>query len=496
MKQSRTSRLALAAVFALMLLIPARAFSAPGEAVKQPRQEGPKLAPFQLSRERQQVIGVTFATAEERDLADTIRATGTVEIDEALQVYVQTRFSGWIRRVFADQTYRHIEKGQPLFTIYSPDLASAESEYILSMRESRQLGASTIEGVATGAEALKSAALDRLRLFGVSARELRRLEHGGEPRDEVEIDSPSSGYIIERQAFPNMYVEPSTRLFTIASLTDVWVYAAIFQNQIGEMKVGAPVEVTVDSYPGRVFTGSVDYVWPALDPATRTAKVRCALPNRDGMLKIGMFVSTSITARIGRVLVVPDSGVLQTGTRNIVFVDRGGGFLDPVEVELGRHVAHDYVVRKGLSAGARVVSSANFLIDSESQLQAAIGAFAPPPPGAGSAAKSAPAVRIEMATEPDPPRKGVNRVTVRLTDSSGKPVAGASVSVVFFMPAMPEMGMSAMRAVAAARDAGNGTYVAEVGLESGGTWSVTISASKAGQQLANLQATVSATGGR
>jgi len=272
------------------------------------------------------------------------------------------------------------------------------------------------------------------------------------------------------------------------------VYAAVFQNQIGEVNVGDPVSVTVDAYPGEIFNGRVDFIWQAIDPTTRTARVRCAFPNPQGLLKLGMYVSIALKPRFGRGLAIPDSGVFRTGTHDIVFVDRGDGYLQPTEVELGPHVGQDFLVRKGLRDGQRIVSSANFLIDSESQLQAAVGTFAPPPPGA-SAAASAPSGTVDITTKPSPPHKGSNDALITVHDSSGRPVIDAKVSVVFFMPAMAAMGMSAMRVDANAKPAENGVYVATVSLPSGGTWNVTVRATRAGQPIASRQLSMSATGG-
>ncbi len=454
-----------------------------------------ELAPIELTPERRQLIGLKLATVEEKPLSDRIGVTGFVEADERLEGYVQTRFAGWIRRVYADQTYQYVRKGAPLLTVYSPELASAEREYLLAQRESRALKSSTVEGVAGGAESMAGAALERLRLFGVAPREVRRLEREGTARDEIEIDAPMTGYVIDRQAFANLYATPESRLYTIADLSRVWVYAAVFQNQIGELKAGNDAVVTVDAYPGRRFAGQVDFIWRALDVQTRTARVRCSLPNREGLLKLGMFVNVEIAPRLGRGLVIPDSGVLRTGTHDIAFIDRGGGYLEPVEVGLGLHLGGEFVVRKGLKAGERIVSSANFLIDSESQLQAAMGSFVPPPPGAAGSARAAAQATLEMTTNPSPPRNGRNEVIVTLRDAAGKPIMGADVSVLFFMPAMPDMGMTAMRVTAKAADQGGGTYRATVELGSGGTWQVTLAATMGGLPLAVRQLTVSATGG-
>lgn len=454
----------------------------------------PALAPVQIDGRRRQIIGLQLATVIEAPLVDRIDTTGAIVPDERLQGYVQTRFAGWIRRVFVDQTYQYVRRGQPLFTIYSPDLASAEQEYVLARASAARLDSSTVEGVAQGASSLAAAALERLRLWGVPPREVARLERTGQARDEVAIDSPLAGYVVDRAALPNMYAQPETRLYTIAGLSDVWVYAAVFQDRIAEVKIGDPASISVDSYPGRVFAGRVDFIWPAMDEATRTVKVRCVLANPQGLLKPGMFVRAELQPALGRGLVIPESGVLRTGRHNIVFIDRGDGYLQPAEVELGPHVGGQFVVRKGLRAGEQIVSSANFLVDSESQLQAALGSFMPSPPGARAAA-AAPSGTVEIATNPSPPRTGSNQVLVTVRDSSGKSVADAHVSVVFFMPAMAAMGMAATRTVATARPKGDGTYAATINLPSGGTWNVTVVATRAGQTVASRHLSLSATGG-
>jgi multidrug efflux pump subunit AcrA (membrane-fusion protein) len=459
---------------------------------------GPKLAPIQLTPERRQLIGLQIAQVRWEDLVAKIDATGLVEPDEQLEGYVQTRFAGWIRQVFVNQTYQFVKKGQPLFTIYSRDLVSTENEYLIALQSERRLGGSSFQSVAEGAHSLTSGALDRLKLFGVPPREIARLQREGTTRDAVEIDSPMTGYVVERNALPNMYAQPDTKLYAITTLSNIWIYAAVFQNQIGQVKVGDPVSVTVDAYPGRRFDGRVDFIWEALDPMTRTAKVRCSFGNPESLLKVGMYVSVAIRPRLGRGLVIPDSGVFRTGEHDVVFIDRGDGYLTPTEVELGPHLAHSFQVLKGLQAGDRIVSSANFLIDSESQLQAASGTFVPPPPGVSAAASqpevSVPRATIEMTSDPNPPARGKNRLRLTLKDSTGKPLAGAQVSVTFYMAAMPSMGMAALRAQAAAADQGNGVYVTELELQSGGTWQVSITATKDGQTLATKQFNSSVSG--
>src|SRR5207253_625629 len=201
--------------------------------------------------------------------------------------------------------------------------------------------------------------------------------------------------------------------------------------------------ITVDSYPGRTFPGRVSFIWPQIDQTTRTAKVRLEIPNPEMKLSLGMFVSVKLEAELGRRLVIPATGVFQSGTRQIAFVDHGGGYFEPREIESGARAGDDFVVMNGLKAGEHIVTSANFLIDSESQLQAAMGSFAPPPPGAGAAAAmnalNAPSAQISLnySSTPSPPRPGNNVFRVKLTGAGGSPVTGAQVTVTYFMAAMP-----------------------------------------------------------
>lgn len=456
------------------------------------------LTPIQLSPQRMQSIGVTFGAVELRELADEIRATGNVDVDERRLAYVQTRFSGWLRQVYVNATYQFVRKGQPLFTIYSPELVATEQEYLLAKKDQQQLKTSSVQGVSEGASSLVSAARDRLRQWEIPDSEIAKMEASGKQITELTIDSPMTGYVTERAALPNMYVQPDTRLYTLADLSSVWVNAQVFQNDIGKVKPGDPADVTVDSYPGKIFHGRVDQILPQVDMNTRTVRVRLVFANPGLLLKPGMFVDVALKTPLGKALLAPASAVLQSGTKQIVFIDRGNGALVPKEVRLGDRSGDYYAVRAGLKAGDRVVTSANFLIDSESQLQAAAGAFTPPPPGAGGMAamnQGSSGAKVELTTEPNPPHKGSNVFRVKLATSEGKPISGAQVTVTFFMAAMPAMGMAEMKTASTLDDKGNGTYEGRGELGSGGAWQVTIVAQQNGQVLVHRQLTISATGG-
>jgi RND family efflux transporter MFP subunit len=454
------------------------------------------LAPVQLSPERLQSIGVRMGRVERKSVSDEIRVTGNVAVDETRLAYVQTRYSGYIQKVFADATYQYLRKGQPLFTIYSPDLAATEREYLVAKQNQNRVAGSTVPGVSEGASSLLEAATERLKQWGVPQREIARLETTGQVQQELTVESPVSGYITERNALPNLTVQPETRLYTVADLSTVWVMAEVFQNDLGRIKSGDRATLTVDAYPGRVFEGRVNFLYPQVDMTTRTVRARLAFPNPGLKLTPGMFVNVTLEMPQGKQLVIPARGLLQSGTRQVVFVNRGDGYLEPRDVEVGARTGDDFIVVKGLKEGEEIVTSANFLIDSESQLQAALGSFVPPPPGAGSAsAMNAPQANVELTTDPSPPRKGGNTIRVKLADASGAPISGAEVSVTFFMPAMPSMGMAAMRTPVALAEKERGIYEASTQLDSGGTWQVTVIAKKNGQTVATKQLSVNATGG-
>jgi len=462
-------------------------------------QETP-LAPFQLTPQRMQSIGMVLGKVESKPVDTELRFYGNVQVDERRQAYVQTRFAGWIRKVYADATGNFIGKGQPLFTIYSPDLVSTEHEYLLAKKNSEALQQSKVSGVASGAFSLFNAAKERLLQWEVSPAEIETLDQGsGKAITDLTVNSPVSGYITQKNALPNMYVQPETMLYTIADLSDVWVLAQVFQSDAGRIKPGDPAEVTVDAYPGRVFNGRVDYILPQLDVNTRTLPVRLLFANPGLKLRPGMYVNVRAKLPMGRQLVVPASAAFHSGTKNLLFVYSGEGSIEPREVELGSQVGDELVITKGIKAQEQIVTSANFLIDSEAQLQAAAVAFVPPPPGAGQAASmNAPAqqqANVELTTDPDPPHKGSNVVRVKMTGQDGKPIMGANVTVTFFMAAMPAMGMASMKTVINASDKGGGIYEGKGDLGSGGTWQVTVRAQQNGQTIADKQLTLNATGG-
>lgn len=456
----------------------------------------PPLAPIQLSPQRMQEIGVTTVAVEMKDVSDDLKVPGSVAIDEQRLSYVQTRFPGWIRNVFANATYQYVRKGQKLFTVYSPDLVSTEQEYLLARQNQKSVSEHMHGMPADEGNWLLQAAAERLRRYDIPEAEIAQLDKNGTANHELAIDSPASGYIIERNALPNEYIQPETKLYTIADLSTVWVYANVPQTDVGRLKPGDRAQVSVDAYPSRKFNGRIDQILPDVDVTTRTVRVRLVLNNPGIALKPGMYVNVEIAASLGRQLVIPSSGVLQSGTRQIAFIDHGQGSLEPREIETGPRLDDSIVVLKGLKAGDRIVSSANFLIDSEAQLQGSMSAFSPAQPQTSVPIQAAPKqLKIDFITDPNPPRKGANTVRVKLTGADGKPVTGVQATVTLFMPAMPAMGMAAEHASATLIDHGAGNYEAPLQLPSGGTWQVTITILRGGKTVATHQLSVSATGG-
>jgi len=330
---------------------------------------------FKVDPQRQQLIGVKTEPVTVRPLEKAIRTVGMVELDETKITYVHTKISGWIEKVFVNFTLQHVEKGDPLFSIYSPELVSTQEEYLLALRSKKILGDNKFPEIAGGANSLLDSTRRRLQLWDISENQIREIERSGKVEKSLIINSPVTGYVIEKNAFDNMYVEPNTRVYTIADHSVVWVDAGIYESEISLVKPGQEATMTVNSFPGEEFNGKITYLLPHLESATRTAKIRMEFPNPDLKLLPKMYANVEIDIPLGEKLTVPESAVLRTGKQDIVFVDRGGGHMEMRRVELGQKAEGNYEVLRGLKEGEMVVSRANFLIDAESKIQAAIATW-------------------------------------------------------------------------------------------------------------------------
>jgi membrane fusion protein, copper/silver efflux system len=336
---------------------------------------GESKSTFTVSPERQQLIGVKTEPVMVRFLDKQIRTVGMVEIDETKIEHVNIKIKGWIDKVFVDYTWQYVKKGDPLFSIYSPELVSTQEEFLLALRSKELLGSNQFSEIARSSHSLLEATRRRLELWDISENQIRELDRTREVKTSLIIYSPVSGNVVEKNAFENMFVEPNTTIYTIADHSVVWVQVEIYENEISLIKLGQKATMTLASFPGEVYEGEVTFIWPHLDPKTRTVKVRLEFPNPDLKLLPEMYANVNLVIPLGERLTIPDSAVLRTGKQDIVFIDRGEGNMEIRRVELGQKAGRYYEILRGLSNGDRVVSRANFLIDSESKIQAAVATW-------------------------------------------------------------------------------------------------------------------------
>jgi len=330
----------------------------------------------QISPEKQQLIGVKIGTAEMKPLEKVIRTVGRVDYDEKRIVTVSPKIGGWIEDLFVDFTGKYVMKGDPLLTIYSPELVSTQEEYLIALRAKKDLAKSPFPEVAGSGNSLAESAKRRLKLWDISDDQIKALEESGQVKKTLTLHSPFSGFVLEKAAYNGMNVMPGMALFKLADLSVVWLYADIYEYELPFIRLGQQASVQLSYIPGETFTGKAIYIYPSLSPETRTAKVRFEIPNPQGRLKPEMYANVEIKVHLGQKLAVPEGAIIDTGLRQIAIIDKGSGYFEPREVKVGTKVDNYYEVIKGLKAGERVVTSANFLIDSESKLKEAIGGMA------------------------------------------------------------------------------------------------------------------------
>jgi Cu(I)/Ag(I) efflux system membrane fusion protein len=332
----------------------------------------------EISPERQQLIGVKTTEVSIKPLQKTIRTVGRIEYDERRLFTVNTKFEGWIERLYVDYTGRYVKKGEPLAEIYSPELYATQQEFInlLKWKNSgvRDKGQKAEETdidkmLATDAEAIIEAAKQRLRLWDITDEQIKKIEETGKPIRTLTIYSSVNGHVIQKMALQGMRIMPGEKLFDIADLSSVWIIADIYEYELPLINTGQTAKVTLSYFPGREFSSKIDFVYPSLSDDTRTAKVRFAISNTGGQLKPQMFTNVEIKIDLGKRLAIPEDAVIDTGTRQVVYVDKGDGYFEPREVMLGLKADGLREVIMGLRPGEKVATSANFLIDSEAQLK-------------------------------------------------------------------------------------------------------------------------------
>ena len=326
-----------------------------------------RISPF-----KQQLTGVRTQPVTRRTLEKEIHTVGIVRPDETRIRKVHIKFPGWVDALFISSTGQPVRAGDPILSIYSPDLVSTQAEYLLAYRGEQELQGSPFPQAAGGAQTLLDAARRRLLLWDVTPQQIRALEETRKPQTSVTLHSPVSGFVTTKEVYQGLYVTPETDLYTVTDLSHVWVLLNIYEYEVPYVRVGMPVMLTLRSQPGQAVTGTVTYIYPYLDNQTRTNKVRIELDNPDLRFKPDMYASATIRAPIGDRLVVPKDAVLDSGMRQVVFVSSGEGFFQPREVHLGERGDEYAEVLDGVTEGERVVVAANFMVDSESQLKAAL----------------------------------------------------------------------------------------------------------------------------
>jgi Cu(I)/Ag(I) efflux system membrane fusion protein len=343
---------------------------------KQGKMEEVAPGTVQISPEKQQLIGVKFGTVEMKPLEKVIRTVGRIDYDEKRIVTVSPKIGGWIEDLYVDFTGRFVRQGEPLLTIYSPELVSTQEEYLIALRAKRDLSKSPFPEVAGSGDSLADSAKRRLKLWDINDDQIKALEESGQAKKTLTLYSPFSGFVLEKSAYKGMNVMPGMSLYKLADLSVVWLYADIYEYELPSIRLGQEATIQISYISGETFRGKAIYIYPALNPETRTAKVRFELPNPHGKLKPEMYANVEIKVHLGQKLAVPEGAIIDTGLRQLAIVDKGSGYFEPREVKVGSKVEGYYEVIKGLKAGERVVTSANFLIDSESKLKEAVGGMA------------------------------------------------------------------------------------------------------------------------
>jgi len=482
--------------------------ASPTFAVDQPAELS--RAPIRLDAAQQQAIGLTWGTAERRPLEKVIRTVGRLDFDERRLAQVTLKVSGFIEELYANYTGQPVRKGDPLFTLYSPELLTAQREYLLARETERRLRQSSLPEARVSAASLAGASRERLRLWDLSPQQMRELEESGQARRTLTIHAPIAGVVIEKMAVAGQRVEPGMTLYKLADLSTIWVYGDVYEYELPFVQVGQEAALALTAYPEQRFTARVAYVAPMLDAKTRTAKVRFELPNSpDQLLRPEMYGTVELRVPLGERLVVPRTAVLDSGRRQVVFADGGDGRLVPREVRLGGRFDDAVEVLDGVAAGERVVTSANFLVDSESKLQAAesmmgmMGAIgmgdwkmesARPmemggQAGPGQEERRVGDVMVAVSVAAGPAKVGENAIRVHVRDASGAPVKGAAVSFSYTMD-MPGMSIEQARA----QERGDGMYEGSARFTMAGPWGLVVEIERPGKPPAREKFTLRVSG--
>jgi Cu(I)/Ag(I) efflux system membrane fusion protein len=336
-------------------------------------QEEAEVPTVEIPMEKQQLIGVRTIEVSVKPLQKIIRTVGRIEYDERKIATVNTKFEGWIEKLYADYSGVYVKKGAPLAEIYSPELFATQQEFINLIKWAKQDHSDHLGRMLTkDAEAIIEAAKQRLRLLDITDDQIKEIEKMERPLRTMTIYSPVSGYVLQKTVLQGMRFMPGEKLFDVADLSTVWVIADIYEYELPLVNTTQRAIISLSNFPDKEFSSRIDYIYPALSADTKTAKVRFIIPNPGLRLKPQMFTDVQIKIDLGKKLAIPADAIIDTGTRQIVYVDKGEGYFEPREVALGFKGEDMVEVRKGLKAGEKVASAANFLIDSEAKLKGVV----------------------------------------------------------------------------------------------------------------------------
>jgi Cu(I)/Ag(I) efflux system membrane fusion protein len=337
------------------------------------------LAGVRIPIRKQQLIGVRTEVVKRAPLVRTIRTVGRVAVDETRLRHVHTKVEGWIESLYVNATGEKVRMGQPLLSVYSPELLATQEEHLLALRSRAALGEAALPEAVKRADELVESSRRRLLLYDLTPGQIQELEKSGRPSRTVTLVAPVTGYVLQRNVAGGEKIDSNTTLLDIADLSRVWVIASVYEYELPFVKIGQPATISLSYLAGKTLQGKVSLIYPVLEASTRTVQVRVEFENPDMELRPDMFAQVELQGSLGDRLTVPDSAVLSSGTRDIVFVAQGEGYFEPREVRIGLRLPDAMEIVEGLSEGERVVTSGNFLIDSESRLKSALEAAAAPP---------------------------------------------------------------------------------------------------------------------
>jgi RND family efflux transporter MFP subunit len=357
---------------------PAPVQRAPGGIAGMPGMEGPPppvgagSQAVYISPARQQLVGVRSAPVGRQQVEGTIRTVGMLSYDETRTAQIHTRVSGWVEQLYVDYVGKPVRRGQALFAVYSPDLATAQADYLVALKARQKLAENTNPDIRAGADALVQASRERMRRWNVTDEQIANLEKTGHPTRTVAIESPFDGVVLEKDAFAGQYVTPEMTSFKLADLSSIWAIGQVFEYEAARFHVGDRVEVQFPYGQATTRTANIDFIYPEVDPQTRRVRFRITLDNRDGKLKPDTYVNLVWHGEATDRLVVPKEAVIDTGTRKYVLMALADGYFEPRNVQVGASIGDFYPVIAGLKEGERVVTSAQFLVDSETNLMSAM----------------------------------------------------------------------------------------------------------------------------